>query len=337
LGFPEILAAPMDQTRPASPPAQPVAYPVEIAAPDIARWAEGNGGLPYLHSFEARAPGPHVAITALVHGNEICGAIALDRLLRDGLRPARGRLSLAFVNVAAYECFVHDNPKASRYVDEDFNRLWSPARLEGPGDSAELSRARELRPFIDTVDVLLDLHSMQHPAEPLALCGPLAKGRALAARVAVPATVVADRGHAAGARLRDYGGFGDPASPKNALLVECGQHWARGCDAVAVEVCLRFLLATGALGAAEAAPYGLANTLPPQSIIEVTDAITVRHEDFAFAASYRGMERIAEAGTVIARDGDAEIVTPYADCILIMPSERLRPGQTAVRLGRLVA
>ena len=33
------------------------------------------------------------------------------------------------------------------------------------------------------------------------------------------------RGHAAGMRMRDYGGFGDPKSPKNALLIETGQHW----------------------------------------------------------------------------------------------------------------
>jgi hypothetical protein len=29
--------------------------------------------------------------------------------------------------------------------------------------------------------------------------------------------------------------------------------------------------------------------------------------------------------------------TPYDDCILIMPSRRLAPGLTAVRLGRLVS
>ena len=49
----------------------------------------------------------------------------------------------------------------------------------------------------------------------------------------------------------------------------------------------------------------------------------------------RGLEKIPRKGTLIAEDGDRPILTPYDDCILVMPSRRLTPGQTAVRLGRL--
>ena len=45
---------------------------------------------------------------------------------------------------------------------------------------------------------------------------------------------------------------------------------------------------------------------------------------------------IARQGTLIAHDGDQPIRTPYDDCVLIMPSRRLGPGLTAVRLGRFV-
>ena len=48
------------------------------------------------------------------------------------------------------------------------------------------------------------------------------------------------------------------------------------------------------------------------------------------------LEVIPEAGTVIARDGKRAVTTPYDDCVLVMPSLRLKPGQTAVRLGREV-
>jgi len=47
------------------------------------------------------------------------------------------------------------------------------------------------------------------------------------------------------------------------------------------------------------------------------------------------MDVIPRAGTCIAHDGDMEIVTPYDECILIMPVRRPVRGQTAVRLGRL--
>ena len=49
-------------------------------------------------------------------------------------------------------------PIASRFVDEDFNRLWAPATLDGPRQSTELARARILRPIVDAADFLLDIH-----------------------------------------------------------------------------------------------------------------------------------------------------------------------------------
>ena len=307
---------------------------VDLAAPDIARWRNGNTGIAYVHSFEAARGGPHVLVTGLVHGNEICGAIALDRLLGEGLRPARGRLTFAFVNVAAYQRFDPDAPNASRYVDEDFNRLWSPDVLGGPRASVELERARALRPLVDSADLLLDLHSLQHDHDPLLLCGALEKGRALARLVGYPAIVIADAGHAAGTRLRDYGGFGDSQSEKNALLVECGQHWMRGSGAVALAAALRFLAATGSIDEAVLRTYGADLPAAPQRLIEVTGAVTVETEDFVFTAPYRGLEVIAKAGSEIARDGGQPVLTPYDDCVLVMPSQRLERGQTAVRLGR---
>jgi hypothetical protein len=59
------------------------------------------------------------------------------------------------------------------------------------------------------------------------ICGPLDKGIRFAFDVGIPEHVVSDTGHANGTRMRDYGGFGDPGSPKNALLIECGQHWEK--------------------------------------------------------------------------------------------------------------
>ena len=200
------------------------AYAIEVTAPEIAAYAAGNTGIPYVTSFDSGRRGPHVMVNALTHGNEICGAIALDRLFHDGLRPANGKLTLSFANVEAYRRFEPSNPGTSRFVDEDFNRLWDAATLDGPRQSTELKRARALRHLVDQVDMLLDLHSMQQATAPLMLAGLTDRSLTLARRVGVPAVIVRDAGHAAGKRLRDYGGFGDGGSGKAALLVECGQH-----------------------------------------------------------------------------------------------------------------
>ena len=317
----------------------PNEYAVELTPPDISPHRDGTHGIPYVHTLDSGAPGPHVAISAVVHGNEPAGAIVLDRFLRDGVRPARGRLSLAFVNVAAYEAFDADDPNASRWVEEDFNRLWSSDILDGNRASVELTRAREIRPWLDTVDLLLDIHTMQHRTAPLMMAGPADKGVDLARAVGVPEIVVRDAGHAAGPRMRDHADFVDPGSTRNALLVECGQHWEASAGTCALDVAARFLRATGAVGEDFGGDVGEARTSPDvgrQRVLEITHRVTIETDRFAFADDYVGLDEFPRAGTVFARDGDRELRTPHDGCVLVMPSRRLWKGQTAVRLGRFV-
>ena len=198
-------------------------YPIEFEFPDIRPYANSDCGIPYLHTFDSGIAGPHVMINSLTHGNEVCGAIIVKELLDLGFRPRRGRLTLAFANVDAYHSFDIDRPDQSRFVDQDFNRVWTPETLGDLSlDSTELRRARAIRPVINTVDLLLDIHSMHERSAPLIVAGPLDKGISLARDVGAPDTVISDEGHAEGRRLRDYDSFGDPDKLPNAMLVECG-------------------------------------------------------------------------------------------------------------------
>jgi len=97
-------------------------YPIEVEFPDISAHEQSPSGIAYVHTFDSGVPGPHVMINALTHGNEVCGAIVVDDLLRRALRPRRGRLTLAFANVAAYLSF-------------------DPASLTPPGSSIRTSTA----------------------------------------------------------------------------------------------------------------------------------------------------------------------------------------------------
>lgn len=311
--------------------------PIEIAFPDLDRWAEGNAGVPYVWRFGAPRPGPNALVQALTHGNEVCGAIALDWLLREGFRPAWGTFTAVFANIDAYRRFDRADPFASRCVDEDFNRLWTAEVLDGARSSAELERARALRPLYDATDYLLDLHSMTDACPPLALCGRQRKGLDLARAVGVPEHIVIDTGHAAGRRLRDYAFFDEPGDPRNALLIECGQHWERGAPEIAKQAALRFLRQVGVADGAFVDAHLAAAPPVPQRSIEVTDAVTIETDAFAFVRPVAGLTVVAKRGTLLARDGEREVVTPYDDCVLIMPTRRPKRGETAVRLGRFVA
>jgi predicted deacylase len=311
--------------------------PVDVALPDLAPYEAGNAGLPYVWRFTGERAGPHVTLQALTHGNEVCGAIALAQLLDAGLRPVRGTVTLIFANVDAYANFDATDPFASRCVDEDFNRLWTADVLDGPRESRELARARALRPCYDATDYLLDLHSMTDPCPPLALAGRQRKGMELAYGVGMPEHVVIDGGHKAGTRLRDYAFFDDPDDPRCALLIECGQHWERSAPKIALQSALRFLRHFGTAPADFLDAHMDAAPLPPQRAIAVTDVITIESDSFAFALPVEGLQCVPDAGTLLARDGDREIRTPYDACVLIMPTRRPRKGETAVRLGRLVS
>jgi predicted deacylase len=308
---------------------------VELQAPDIEPHRRSGTGVEFIHVLDSGKPGPNVMVNALTHGNEICGAIAVDRLLRQGVRPTRGKLTLAFANVAAFERFDPSNPYATRFIDEDFNRVWTPATLEGPRNSTELRRARELRPFVADADFLLDIHSMLEPSPPVMICGPLEKGIAFAFDVGVPEHIVSDTGHANGTRMRDYGGFGDAASPKNALLVECGQHWERSSERVAWQTTWRFLRHLDVVDRA-LAESEIESRSAPQKLIRVTEAVVASTPAFRFAKTFTGLEVIPRQGDVIAWDGDEAVRAPYDNCVLVMPvPNNVKTGLTAVRLGRL--
>ena len=309
--------------------------PVELTAPDIAPWQQGNTGVPWVHRFDSGQPGARVLVQALTHGNEICGAIAMDWLLRQAWRPVAGCVTLAFANVEAYARFDPANPFPSRCVDEDFNRVWGDEQLLGPRDSVELRRARALRPFVDEADFVLDIHSMSEACAPLMVCGTVDKNAAFARALGTPAELLIDTGHPAGLRMVERGGFSDPASPKRALLVECGQHWERAAADVALDTLVRFLGLTGVADAAWVAAQTRLPLPPVQRLVRVTEAVVARSADFHFLLPTEGLGVIPKAGTPLARDGEHIWKTPYDNTVLVMPgTKNLKPGGTAVRLGR---
>jgi len=312
-------------------------YPIELPTPDLSRWRAGNCGVDYVYQYSSGKPGKNAMIVGLTHGNEISGGLVVNQLLEDEFRPRSGTLTLVLNNIAAYERFSPQDADATRYIDEDMNRVWDEASLDGPRQTIELQRARELRPIVDGADYLLDLHSMHEADPPIMMGGYCKKGELLARQIGVPEYIIMDKGHAAGKRLRDYGGFGDRRSEKVAVLLESGQHFEKNAFPLALDVAARFLVAAGVAEKADVARYLMDYQPTPQKIVDITDAITIRSDNFRFADNFIGMQVIEKKGTVIGYDGDEEVVTPYDQCVLIQPTLRhAHCGTTAVRLGRLV-
>jgi succinylglutamate desuccinylase len=313
-------------------PRRPDALPrleVRLPRPDLAPWRAGNTGIEGVWTFAAAAPGPHLMVACIIHGNEIGGAILVERWLREGIRPRRGTLTLAFCNLAAFDRFDPADPTASRFVDEDLNRVWSAELLAGGRRSSELDRARAMLPAVLRADVLLDLHSMLWPSDPLIIAGPGLAARELGRGIGSPALVVSDEGHAAGLRMIDHPHF---RSGARALLVEAGSHWQPETLAQTERTAARLLRHLGMAG--EAAKLPQAEPLAPGRVARVTRTVTAQTTDFTFMRAFRGGEVIPRRNTLIALDGEVELRTPHDDCLLVMPSPRVMRGHTAVRLAR---
>ena len=314
--------------------------PFELPCPDISMWRQGNTGTEGVWHFDSGQAGRHVLISALIHGNELCGAWALKGLLDAGVRPLAGKLTLMFANLSAFEHFDPENHDASRFVQEDMNRQWMDERIADPR-TLERQRVAALAPWVRQADWVLDLHSMHEPGAPLLLTGIQPRNLELARQLANPVHIVVDAGHKDGVRMRDYGRFGWPdaqAPDTRSLLIECGFHGDPASRDVARDLCLRYLEVSGAVSAKTLQamlPGWRLPDAPQQWALEVTGPVVARSERFRFTEPFTGLECIPEAGTVIGDNDGEPVTTPYDDCVLVMPSVRqARAGVTVVRFAR---
>ncbi|MDH2235104.1 succinylglutamate desuccinylase/aspartoacylase family protein [Pigmentiphaga sp. GD03639] len=308
-----------------------------LPVPDLSAVRAGNTGVEGVWHFDSGTPGRHVLVTSLVHGNELCGAWAVKTALESGLRPRRGKLTLAFCNLAAFDTFDAARHDASRYLDEDLNRVWSDDKLAAP-TTRERARAAALLPWVRQADWLLDLHSMHEPCAPLLLTGMQPRNLDLARELGAPRHIIVDAGHKDGVRMRDYGRFGQMTdNGTRSLLIECGYHGALESRAVAQDQVARFLRASGIVDDNDIPAEWIAPTPDAQQAIEVTQPVVARSMDFRFAQPWQGLEELERAGTVIGWQDGEPVTTPYDHCTLVMPSLRqLVPGVTVVRLARRV-
>lgn len=307
-----------------------------LAAPDLTRWRTGNTGVEGVWRFPSGEAGPKLAITVLIHGNELCGAWAASELLawlHAGGSLLRGELTVALCNLQAFDRFDPQQPDASRFIEEDLNRQWRADRM-ADASTVERRRAAQLLPWLQDADVLLDLHSMHEPGSALLLTGQAPRHVAFVRDLGLGGHVVVDAGHADGTRLRDFGRFGDPAGSARSVLIECGYHGEPHSRRVAQDAVYRLLRHTGvAAGNALPARWKLEQA-PAQWALDVTHAVVARSMAFRFTRDWGNLELLPERGTPIAEDEGETFVTPYDDCVLVMPSLRqLRPGVTVVRLA----
>lgn len=112
------------------------------------------------YTFGQCNTGQNILILGAVHGNETAGSVAqkriIDEIQQGSIRLKTGRVT--FIPVVNELAQIHDK----RFIDVDLNRVICACKNP---QRHEEKIANELLPFLDTCDVLLDLHSTHCPAD----------------------------------------------------------------------------------------------------------------------------------------------------------------------------
>jgi predicted deacylase len=220
-------------------------YRIEIQPPDIKPYRKGNAGVDYVHVLDSGKPGPNVMVQALTHGNEFCGAIALDYLFKQQIKAGQGQAGAGIRQRRCLRALRLRRPGPLALHRRGLQPRLGRRVILGKRDSAELRRARELRPFVDAADYLLDLHTMTEPCRPIMVCGMLDKGAEFARKVGVPADLLIDTGHPQACACATAAASAIRKVRRTRCSIEAGQHWEKSAVDVAIDTTLRFLKVTG--------------------------------------------------------------------------------------------
>lgn len=291
-------------------------------------------------SYSSGQPGPRLIVLGAVHGNEVCGSLAIGQVMAmfDAGEIALDAGHVTFVPVTNPLAYA----RRTRAGDRNLNRGLQPT--DAPGEFED-EVANWLCPLLASHDVLLDLHSFQGEGEPFVFIGPennegriepfghaaleeqlalrLGVGRCVFGwlstyavgveqrqRAAEPArtkSASADARYGIGTTeyMRSVGGWG--------VTLECGRHNDPSAVDVARTAIVNALTHLGLLSGARPEPVQRVQTL---RLCEVVDRADASDE---FARAWQSFDAIQRGELIGTRGDGARVVAPF-DGFIVFPS-----------------
>jgi succinylglutamate desuccinylase len=273
----------------------------------------------------ADACGPGALIFGGVHGDEVSGAHAIEKLLFDfvaGTRKLRrGSLTLVRVNEQALAA-------GCRYIKYDMNRLFrDDVHPEIDRNCYEFRRAQELKTLLRNCEYFLDLHSAPIAQEPFVVAERDAAGffSMLGISRIMTGWSKFSSGTIGGGAERyatDYGA--------RSARLESGSYFDKRSNDVAYQSVLSFLSVLDMIDGIER------QRAAPLEIVDVYSAVTKEADDFRYCGIVDNFQFIREGKPFAFQNGRA--LTVSEDSVLLIP---MNPGDTRLReevcyLGRRV-
>jgi predicted deacylase len=281
--------------------------------------------IPSAVEITADTPGPSAVVFAGVHGDEVSGVHAIEKLFFDffvGERKLRqGSLSLVRVNEQALAA-------ERRYMRYNLNRLfretYSPEIDRG---SYEFRRAQELKTLLRNCDYFLDLHSAPIAQEPFVVAE---QGVAdFFSRLGIARIMTGWSKFSGGAIGGDAENYANTHGAKSATL-ESGSHFDKRSNDVAYKAVLSFLSLLGMIDGVER--QGAASS----EIVDMYSVVTKESEDFRYVGEVDNFQPIPKGKPFAFQNGQALTVSEDSFLLIPMKPEDTRLREEVCYLGRRV-
>jgi len=270
--------------------------------------------------------GPRAVIFGGIHGDEVSGLHAIEKVLFDFLAGervlVRGSLTLARGNALAIA-------KQCRYVGLNLNRLFKESYgSEVETKAYEFRRAQELKSILRDCDYFFDFHSAPIASEPFLI----AEGKSVSffAKLGLPRII------SGWSKFSDGPIGGDAetyASGQGAVAatLESGSHFDKRSNDIAYEAAISFLTALNMLEKGTVKAPGRAE------IFEIYRVVTKEANDFRYTPQVKNFQFFREGEPFAYENGAPLTVAEDTYLLIPMTAEQTKIHEEVGYLGRKVA
>ncbi len=284
---------------------------------------EKDAKIPSVIRITENARGPRVVMFGGVHGDELSGVHAVEKLFFDlfvGRRKLRqGSLTLARGNEQALAA-------ERRYLKHNLNRLFKEDY--GPEidrTSYEFNRAQELKTVLQNCDYFLDLHSAPIAQEPFVVAEQAAVG--FFSKLGIPRIMTGWSKFSSGAIGGDAENYANAYGAKSATL-ESGSHFEKRSNDVAYQSIVSLLSLLGMIAETEQP------AARPLEIVDVYAVVTKEADDFRYAGKVDNFQFIEKGKSFGFQSGRPITVNEDSYLLIPMKPEDTRIHEEVCYLGR---
>lgn len=265
-------------------------------------------------TYHAKKQGKHLLVMGAIHGDEVCGPKAINRLIQ---QLEDGNISLEAGNLTLIPvCNERAYAQNVRYVDENLNRIFVP---HGLTNSYEAMLVKEIMPHVDACDVLLDIHSFHTPGTPFVFQDS-PEVAAFAHAVQFPIIMTGWPEIYAPVKDKNEGDTVGYAlqQGKDAILIECGQHEDPQGVELAYQAILNALFYTGLVTRSAQTHAGQTQVIHMQKAF-------FKEKDGSLTKSWMHGDKLIK-GEVIANYEDGSVLTAPDDGFILLPNAATKTG-----------